>query len=372
MKRRLEIFKAGKHTAMTGLQLDFGEADLQASVAAYDPTLYQAPLVVGHPKIDAPAYGWVAALEYADGVMQAEPDQVDAAFAELVNSGRFNRISASFYTPESPSNPVPGVYYLRHVGFLGAQPPAVKGLKPASFAEGEEGVIEFGDWADQVEAGLFRRLREWIISKFGLEEADKALPGWEVDAVQSEAAQREIPVEAAPAFGEGHNKQYQEEEDMPTPEELAAREAVVQEKEAQFAERELKLRQQEQTARHQEHLSFAEGLVKDGKLLPAQKEQAVAMLDFAAGIEAGQVVEFGEGEGKQTLALEDALKSFLSGQPKIVEFGEVAKKEGSMSMDGQPAEEIAKKAVEFQESESKAGRTISMTEAVNHVTSGGN
>jgi hypothetical protein len=34
------------------------------------------------------------------------------------------------------------VLYLRHVGFFGAQPPAVKGPKSASFADGEQRVIE--------------------------------------------------------------------------------------------------------------------------------------------------------------------------------------------------------------------------------------
>lgn len=40
---------------------------------------------------------------------------------------------------------MPGVYYLRHVGFLGAQPPAVKGLRSIELAEAEPGVIEFSE-----------------------------------------------------------------------------------------------------------------------------------------------------------------------------------------------------------------------------------
>ena len=101
-------------------------------------------IVVGHPVTDGPAYGWVKALNFAAGGLEAEPDQVDPAFAEMVAAGRFKKISASFYPPESPKNPVPGVYYLRHVGFLGAQPPAVKGLRAPSFAEGDEAItLEF-------------------------------------------------------------------------------------------------------------------------------------------------------------------------------------------------------------------------------------
>ncbi|WP_454868684.1 hypothetical protein [Pseudomonas farris] len=36
-----------------------------------------------------------------------------------------------------------GVYDLRHVGFLGAQPPSVKGLRPIELTDGEQGLVEF-------------------------------------------------------------------------------------------------------------------------------------------------------------------------------------------------------------------------------------
>ena len=133
--KHLHIFKPGRQTAMSGAVLDFSESDLAASARAYDPALHEAPIVIGHPKHDAPAYGWVKSLAASGDGLNAEPHQVDADFAELVASGRYKKISASFYLPDAPNNPVPGVYYLRHVGFLGAQPPAVKGLKQAEFAD---------------------------------------------------------------------------------------------------------------------------------------------------------------------------------------------------------------------------------------------
>jgi len=140
----LQIFRAGKHTAMSGAELAFSESDLAASAAAYDPSRAEAPIVVGHPTHDAPAYGWIKALVFADGGLEAEPDQVDPSFAEMVAAGRFKKISASFYPPASKNNPVPGVYYLRHVGFLGAMPPAVKGLRMPEFAEADEAItLEF-------------------------------------------------------------------------------------------------------------------------------------------------------------------------------------------------------------------------------------
>ncbi|MBU1230253.1 MAG: hypothetical protein KKA55_08085 [Proteobacteria bacterium] len=141
----IHIFRPGTQTDVSGTTLAFTEAMLEASAKAYDPALHEAPLVVGPPQTDAPAYGWVQALAFSQSGLAASPHQVDPEFAELVRAGRFKKISASFYTPDSPQNPVPGVFYLRHVGFLGAAAPAVKGLKPVAFAAGEEGVVEFTD-----------------------------------------------------------------------------------------------------------------------------------------------------------------------------------------------------------------------------------
>jgi hypothetical protein len=59
----------------------------------------------------------------------------------MVNAERFNRISASFFLPDAPNNPVRGAYYLRHVGFLGAAAPAVKGLRKPQFSADSAGVI---------------------------------------------------------------------------------------------------------------------------------------------------------------------------------------------------------------------------------------
>ncbi|WP_217994839.1 hypothetical protein [Methylogaea oryzae] len=72
---------------------------MEATARAYDPATHEAPIVVGHPAMDAPAYGWVSAVAYADGALSATPDQVDPAFAELVAAGRYKKISASFYAP---------------------------------------------------------------------------------------------------------------------------------------------------------------------------------------------------------------------------------------------------------------------------------
>lgn len=320
----IHIFKPGTHTAMSGQALSFTESDLQASASAYDPDKHEAPLVVGHPKADAPAYGWVSRLAFTESGLQAEPHQVDAAFAELVSAGRFKKVSASFYTPDAPANPVPGVYYLRHVGFLGAQPPAIKGLKQAEFADADEGIVEFSEWDDLQNASLWRNLREWIIGKFGVEEADATIPQSAVQQLE-QSAQQEIIEDAT----EGNaSSSYQETNPGDTmaatteaisPEkyaELMAENARLKQEKIDFAEAE---KRRKTAATHAENMAFAEGLVKAGQLLPRQKALAVATLDYLAADE--NVVEFGEGDGKKPLI--DAFKTdLLSALPKQVDFGE--------------------------------------------------
>ncbi len=140
----IQIFKSGQHTDMSGRTLTFDAGDLSATANAYDPRKHEAPLVIGHPATDDPAYGWVAALALSGDRLEAAPRQVDPSFAALVNEERYNRISASFFLPDAPNNPVPGVYYLRHVGFLGAAAPAVKGLRKPTFnLSSSDGVIVF-------------------------------------------------------------------------------------------------------------------------------------------------------------------------------------------------------------------------------------
>lgn len=126
---------------MDGSRLRFSEADVQATADAYARATEKAPIVIGHPPDNAPAFGLVESLHVAGGALIATPGSVDAGFAELVRDGRYKKVSASFYRPDAPSNPHPGVWSLLHVGFLGAAAPAVKGLAPVAFAAGGESIV---------------------------------------------------------------------------------------------------------------------------------------------------------------------------------------------------------------------------------------
>jgi hypothetical protein len=327
----LHIFKPGRWTTMSGEAIDFTTADLQATAAAFNPALSKAPIVIGHPATDDPAQGWIAQLKATERGLFGTPSQVDPAFAQAANAGRYGAVSAKFYRPTDANNPVPGVWYLRHVGVLGAQNPAVKGLDSPAFASADDGCVcfqegvAFSEWDDVTNASLWRRLRDWLIGDKGQDVADAVIPGFMVQDLER-AAQDEVreaalesaaepaaqPVAApAPAFSDPAANQL-ENPVIPTPAQIAA----IQAENAQLKAD--KARAQADKL-HAAHVAFCESIPAN-RLLPAWRGVAVATLDTFAAQSAP--VEFGEGDAKAPLA--DKFKEFLKSLPESVAFGEHA------------------------------------------------
>lgn len=325
-----EIFRAGRRTTSKGQTLEFSDADIAAAAAAYDPATHEAPIVIGHPGDTAPAYGWIKHLAADGGSLKAEFKEVDNGFSQLVREGRYKKVSASFYPPDHPANPKPGVWYLRHLGFLGAQPPAIKGLDAIAFSE-TDGCVEFSELAFDYSAGIFRRLRDWFIGKFGVDEADKVIPDYMIESLQ-EAPHQDTPAEQAafsePPFTTHENHETSKETVMPTEEQLAAEKAAREKAEAEAAQAkaELKRLQDEQeqslrTASHDANANFAEALAKEGKLKPADKALVVQILDFAEHPQ-HTTADFKEAGSAKPLA--QAIRDFLNAQPQVMDFAEVA------------------------------------------------
>lgn len=259
----IEIFRPGTFTDVKGYTLSFSAADLAATAAAYDPAKGEAPLVVGHPQVDAPAYGWVKGVQFANGSLTVDPDQVDPSFAAAVAEGRFKKVSPSFYSPTAPDNPVKGVWYLRHVGFLGAAVPAVTGLKPVSFAGGGDDVATLEFAAPQPHEDI--------------------VPDPNPAADAARLAELEQELKAAKAES------------------------------ASFAA-------QLATARAAADKSFVDGLVKAGTL---PNGLAPAVVSFMASLNGVDTVEFAapaDGKPAKTTG-RDQFRSILSALPKMVDFG---------------------------------------------------
>lgn len=361
----IHIFRAGSHTAMQGQTIAFGEADLAASAAAYDPAKHEAPIVVGHPAADAPAFGWVQSLAAEGGDLNAMPRQVDPAFAEAVAAGRYKKVSASFYQPDSPHNPVPGVYYLRHVGFLGAQPPAVKGLAPVQFADDGGDCVSFEFAEEDVPgilrrmAGLFRGMRDYFVDKEGLEKADAIIPPWTMDWLQEDAAVAAAKTADIPAFQETNMDKDKKPVTLPPAQYGTTEDPRVAELERQvanFAEK----------ARRADAQAAVDKALADGRLTPGQ---AVGLVDFMASLDTDTAVSFGEGDGATKATPSAFMTAFLARLPQQVSFGEVSKPDHD-TIEGLTPQDVAQKALCYQETMRGKGITVTTTDAVTAVISG--
>ena len=147
--KRIEVFRPGSFLAMGGTPFSATAEDLADLAERYDPDQFPVPVVIGHPKTDDPAYGWVTSFSYDNDAERlfADIGELEPQFSEAVEDGRYKRISMSFYRPGATSNPVGDVLYPKHIGFLGATAPAVPGLKPVAFAGDDADVVavEFAD-----------------------------------------------------------------------------------------------------------------------------------------------------------------------------------------------------------------------------------
>ena len=133
----IEIFKTGIHTDSSGKSAEYSSETLDLISQIYnqriseDPS-FEAPIVKGHPASDDPAYGWVERLARRGTKLLAKIKDLQPEILDEVTHRKFTRLSIAIY-PDM---------MLRHVGLLGAAAPAIKGLKPVSFAS-EDNFIEF-------------------------------------------------------------------------------------------------------------------------------------------------------------------------------------------------------------------------------------
>lgn len=123
-----EIFRTGMWTDASGNTKEWTTADLDTIITNYNPEDKEAPLVIGHPEVDSPAYGRVEGIKRVGEVLFAKGKDVVNEFQDMVKRGLFKKRSIRL-TPDGTR--------LLHVGFLGAMAPAVKGLADINFKKGD-------------------------------------------------------------------------------------------------------------------------------------------------------------------------------------------------------------------------------------------
>ena len=279
----IPIFKGGRQEDSKGREHD-GDALIEKAIKTFNVNEHEPPLVLGHPENNAPAYGWVRGLrrKVRDGVamLEAKVKQVAPEFKAWVNSGAFKKRSASFYQDGR----------LRHVGFLGAAPPAVKGLPDVSFSGSGEEVINFG--IDE-------------------REPEKA--------VEFTAADVDAMVKRA-------------EENAKTQAEI------------EFAERESRRKREERKADMERRV---DQLVNNGILPPALVN--MGLKEFLEFIDSdGEVIEFSEETGRDPVDPVEFFLSFMERANKSLLFSEIATKDRAKKdvTDAEAGADLARRANE--------------------------
>jgi hypothetical protein len=318
----IEIFKTGTHTDSEGRTREWTEKDLEEIASSYDPAHHEAPVVIGHPETDSPAYGWVEKLEVEGGRLKAKLKELAPEFVDWVRRGLYKKISISLYPDMG----------LRHVGFLGAAAPAVKGLKSVAFSEkaawdfsfspsplaGEDKVEESkADKLPAIDAGKDNNSKKggkkMDLSKF-FSDLKALIIGAEKEIVPDHDPSRLTP--NASRFTEADLKAAEERGKQAM---FAENERLKKEKTDAEAAAAAKVKEAEAKTRKDGVASFCEGLCKEGKLTPALRKIIEPVM--IAVSEIPEPIEFAEGVKKSAL---DGIKDYLTELPKVVNFKEVS------------------------------------------------
>lgn len=363
-----EVFKAGTQTDAKGVTHSFSEADLNSVVANFKPK--SAPLVIGHPKMDDPAWGWVSELKAEGGSLFAKAEDVCAEFAQAVQSKRYPNRSVRLEKTENG-------YKLAHIGYLGGKPPAVKGLA-WQFNQSDEAetlTLEFaaGD-IDNISlrtsntlTRLMGNLRNFITDRFGSEAADKVVPDYESEWLKEETIIAEHE-RAKVNSGEGAEFSKGDDDAPPPHEDNAMDEKERKALQDQIDAANAKNAQLEFAQRVAAANTFINTEINGGKAPRLTNTEGVA--EFMAKLDDGDTTfEFAAADGKsQELKPAAWFEGFLKGLPEQTglthEFNK-DDKDGEVTDDS--AETLAAKALEFQQSQSSKGIEISITAALDHI-----
>lgn len=326
---KAEIFKSGFHTDSLGRGYRLDSGRLQQIAESYDAKNYEAPVVVGHPKDNLPAYGWVKNLSVENNSLFAEFGEVDTGFRQAVKDGRYKKISASFYTPNSEFNPTPNKWHLRHVGFLGAQPPAIKGLQPVAFSEEEKDTLIF---EGEVNFSEILKTQESVQIE---------------QPVQAEQSAEKISISTN---GVEMEKQ------------LAEMQKKLDEANSKLASLEKEKAKQETDILIKENADFAESLIKEGKILPVFKETVVKVLNVLSD---NKTADFSE-NNQDLNSIKTSFKDYLNAS-KVSELIKSTDFENNTTSDFSEADLNSSDALNEQVLKIVEAKKISYEEALSQV-----
>lgn len=347
----LHLARPGHFTDLHGQMVAVTPALLAQLAASYDPAIHRAPLVIGHPQTNHPAFGWLAAVRAQDDGLYGDPVQVDPAFAAAVNAGRYPHRSLSFWPADHPGSPTPGQPYIRHLGVLGAVPPAIPGLQGADLAGADP-------------AGVLTLMMKDEGGGMKEEAPPACLQPSSLLLHPSSFASEPIMPEASPETVDLAARTA----------DLAAREAATEAQTvalaataAELERRAQALADQEQAARRAEIVAFAERLADEARIRPGD---IPALTEIVLRLDATPAAVCFAAATAPAVPAPGAgwLRGFLAGLPPLVELAAVATKRRAKGAPS-PADDqkIARRARAFKAAADAAGNPISFAAAVSAV-----
>ena len=91
----IEVFRAGKQTDSAGNVREWTESDLDSIASKYNPAEHEAPVVIGHPKDNSPAFGWVESLQRNGDTLIASLKDLSDGFVDAWKAGHYKKRSIS-------------------------------------------------------------------------------------------------------------------------------------------------------------------------------------------------------------------------------------------------------------------------------------
>lgn len=373
LKGWVEVFKAGTHTDSKGRQITFSQADLDQMAANHK--LGAAPAVLGHPKHDDPAYAWVEDYKREGDSLFAKFKDIHPAFEKGVESGAYRNRSVSVFKDDGAG------WRVRHVGWLGAQAPAIDGLKPVEFACDDDTSMEFTApgyslvWGLENVARLLRSLREQMIAKDGIQAADAVLPQWQIDSALQAAAdaraefQEDGEADVSPFHQHNPGGSMFTQADIDAAAAKAKKEAE-DASAAQFASQQQELTRLKAEQQKTRVTGLIEGWKTAGLVTPAEE---IGLTEFMVALESGEAAEFSFSAADKSQVKKTPIQffqDFMAGRKPVVKLNP-GKNDGGAEdqvVDLTNARAIADAAREFQRKEEAAGRVISIEQAVAKVS----
>lgn len=243
-----DVFRCGTHLDHSGKWRTFTEADIDKAIASYQSD--SAPIVVGHPTLNAPAFGWIQQFRRQGPTLQARASRVADEFADLVKRGLYKNRSISFNSDGT----------FRHVGFLGAAAPAVKGLEDIQFADkGEFITMDTAETVQTEQAAAQEQAEEVQAETEGQTAENKA----EEQSSRADAAPKTEP-EVSLSNLESQQKQFQE---------------TVKKLESHIKSLENALNVEQEKNRKVEFAAYADELIRKGRLNPVAKAPLISTME---------------------------------------------------------------------------------------------